>query len=336
MKYKVLVTAEIDIDVLRNMFNDIEFDTAGYIENHEVMDSGDLKKIIAPYNILISEFETVTKDVLDAADNLKFIICCRGGFRSVIDVETCKEKGILVEHNAGRNAGAVAEIVMGYILNWARNISSSDKLVHNRVITSDTRNIPKEYRDSIWGFDNNSPYVALRGRSVSYMTLGIVGYGNVGRKVAEKALAFGMKVMIYDPIDVSISLGENIVRADFKKLLSEADIVTLHCPVTSSNKDMMGKEEFKLMKKDGFFINAARGGLVDENALIWALENGEISGAAIDVTKNEPISDEDPLLNAPNLTITPHIAGASDEVVKKGTEMVIHKLIGFLGMDIVM
>ena len=98
----------------------------------------------------------------------------------------------------------------------------------------------------------------------------------------------------------------------------------------------MSYEQFRMMKKDAFFINAARGGLVDEEALVWALSEKEIAGAAIDVVTQEPIPDNHILLDAPNLLITPHIAGASDEVVRKGTEMVIHKLINFLGMDLVM
>lgn len=336
MKYKALVTAELDIGILRQMVPDIEFDVAGYQVDHIVMESTELEKIIGGYDILISEFETVTRKVIEKAVNLKYIICCRGGYRSVIDVDACKERNIQIDHNAGRNAGAVSEIVMGYILDWSRNIHKSNDLIHNRVITSSSRNIPGEYKDSIWGFDNNSPYVALRGRSISYMTLGLVGYGNVGRQVAEKASAFGMKILIYDPIDVSISTNEKISRVSFDELLEKSDIVSLHCPVTAASKGMMSYDQFKKMKNDSFFVNAARGGLVDEKALIWALQNGEISGAALDVTCNEPIRDDDPLLDAPNLVITPHIAGASDEVVRKGTEMVIHKLINFLDMDLVM
>ena len=336
MKYKALVTAELDVEVLKNTVSDIEFDVAGYCIDHETMTSDDLKNIIEPYDILISEFETVTSDVINAAKNLKLIICCRGGVKSVIDLQAARQRNIMVSHNAGRNANSVSELVLGYILDFNRNITLSNQLIHDRVITSDVRNLPTEYKDTIWGLNNDSPYVKLRGRSLKTMTLGIIGFGNVGRQVAEKAQIFGLKIIIYDPIESTMAISENVKRVTFEEVLQEADIVSLHCPVTSFNKDMMSYDQFKLMKKDAFFINTARGGLVDEEALCWALQNGEIAGAAIDVTKQEPISSDNPLLNVPNLLITPHIAGASEDVVKKGTEMVIHKLISFLGMDLVM
>ncbi len=336
MKLKALVTAEVNTDVLIRTIPEIEFHTAGYNVNHVVMESDELKNLIFDYDILISEFETVTADVLSNAVNLKLIVCCRGGVKSVVDLAEASRRHITVVHNAGRNASAVSEMVMGYILDMCRNITKSNNLIHDKIITSDNRSIPAEYRDTIWGLDEKSPYVALRGRSPRLMTLGIVGYGNVGREVAAKALAFGMNIIIYDPIDLSISTSENVKSVDFDTLLREADVVTLHCPLTSTNNKMMSDEQFKKMKNNAYFINAARGGLVDEDALIRALKTGEIAGAAVDVVTREPVPSYSPLLDVPNLIITPHIAGASDEVVKKGTEMVIHKLIDFMGMDIIM
>lgn len=336
MRLKALVTAEVEIEVLKNTVKDIDFCAAGYCVDHVIMESKELAEIIADYDILISEFETVNAAVIEAAKNLKLIICCRGGVKSVVDIEAAKKKNIMIAHNAGRNANSVSELVMGYILDLNRNISKSDKLIHNKVITSDVRNIPSEYKDTIWGLDSNSPYVKLRGRSLKSMTLGLVGFGNVGRQVAEKASIFGLEIMIYDPIENSMAISENVKKCGFEELLEKADIVSLHCPLTSTNNDMMSFDQFKKMKKSAFFINTARGALVDEEALVWALKEGEIAAAAIDVTKTEPIPSDSPLLDAPNLIITPHIAGASDDVVKKGTEMVIHKLISFLGMDLVM
>lgn len=334
--YKALVTAEVDMDSLRNTVKEIHFDTAGYVVDHEVMESAALSKVIAPYNILISEFETVNKAVLDAAPDLKLIICCRGGVKSVIDTEECAKRGITVLHNAGRNASAVSEMVMGYILDLCRNITKSSNLIHDRKITSDHRTIPTEYKDTIWGLNDESPYHALRGRSPRLMTLGIVGYGNVGREVAAKAEAFGMDILIHDPIDSAMSKTENVRAAGFEELLRESDVVTLHCPLTKENRGMMSDAQFKMMKKSAYFINAARGALVDEAALQRALCSGEIAGAALDVVVTEPISDNWPLLDAPNLLVTPHIAGASDEVVYKGTEMVIHKLMNWLGDERIM
>jgi D-3-phosphoglycerate dehydrogenase len=336
MKYRALVTAELDVEVLKKTVPEIDFDVAGYCVDHEVMESAELAEMIAPYDILISEFETVNASVIDAADKLRLIVCCRGGVKSVVDLQEAGKRNIMVAYNAGRNASAVSEMVMGYILDLCRNITKSNQLIHDRVITSDHRDIPSEYKDTIWGLDKTSPYVALRGRSPKMMTLGIVGYGNVGRQVAEKASVFGMDIIIYDPIDASMATSENVKSVSFEELLKESDVVTLHCPLTATNRKMMSDDQFRMMKNDAFFINAARGGLVDEEALVRALKEHQIAGAAVDVVTQEPIPDNHILLDAPNLLITPHIAGASDEVVRKGTEMVIHKLINFLGMDLVM
>ena len=166
MKMKALVTAELDIHVLKSTVKDIDFDIAGYCLDHEIMESSDLAKIIKGYDILISEFETVNEVVLKEADKLKLIICCRGGVKSVIDVQTAHKKNIMVSHNAGRNANAVSEMVIGYIIDLNRNISLSNKLIHDKIITSSSRDIPTEYKDTIWGLNNESPYVRLRGKSL--------------------------------------------------------------------------------------------------------------------------------------------------------------------------
>jgi len=324
---KALVTAELDINTLIKTIDTIKFDTAGYAKDHKVMESKDLANIVGAYDILISEFETINKNVIENAKNLKLIICCRGGVKSVVDMDAAAKKNITVLHNAGRNASAVSEIVMGYILDMCRNITYSNNLIHNKIITTDSRNIPTEYKDTIWGLDDNSPYHTLRGRSPRLMTLGIVGFGNVGREVAKKAECFGMDILIFDPIDASFSKSENVKSVSFEELLKSSDIVSLHCPLTKDNYHMIGKKEFKMMKKSAFFINAARGDLVDEDALIDALNSGEIKAAALDVVSKEPIDSSSKLLDVPGLIITPHIAGASDEVVLKGTEMVIHKLL---------
>lgn len=331
---KALVTAEVNIEKLKAAIPEMEFETKGYAANRQVMTSEEMWEIISGYDILISEFETISSEVIDAANNLKCIICCRGGFKSVIDVAAAEKKGILVLHNSGRNANAVSEIVMGYILDLCRNITHSDRLIHERKITKSERGIPSEYKDSIWGLDSQSPYVALRGRSPSHMTLGIVGYGNVGKKVAEKAKAFGMKILVCDPFISDNDIPSDIQRVMFDELLGVADIVTLHCSLLPENVNMMGVPQFQAMKNDAFFINAARGVLVDEDALIWALKKGEIAGAAIDVTRDEPLGNDSPLLDAPNLLMTPHIAGASDEVIDNGTNMVIEKLRGFMKKEI--
>ena len=322
---RVLVTAELDCEFLRSSFPGVTFDIAGYGKNYNTLESSELAAMISYYDVLITEFEMVTREVIEKAKKLKLIICCRGGYGTVIDVESAKERGIVLEHNAGRNADSVSEIVMGYILDWCRNISKSNALVHSRVITASERNAPTEYGDSIWGLTESSPYISLRGRSPKGMTLGIVGYGHVGRAVAKKAVSFGMVVGVLDPSTTSDDCA-SLQFDSLEELLRKSDVVSLHCSRKPGNDNLMGRKQFELMKPTAMFINTSRGQFVDEEALIWALQTGQIAAAAIDVSKQEPLRSNSLLLDISNLVITPHIAGSSDDVIQTGTRMTVEKL----------
>jgi D-3-phosphoglycerate dehydrogenase len=330
MGLKGLIMAELDTDRIQEAVPGISFDVLGYGRDRKLLSPGEIAEIIDDYDVLVSEFETIDARVLKAAKKLKLIVCCRAGVKSVIDLKTAEKRGIRVENNVGRNANAVAEMILGYILDWARNITASNRQIHDGTLIGRDFDLPGEYRDSLWGFNAQSPYVALRGRSLVSMKLGIVGFGQVGRIVAQRAEAFGMEILATDPVCDPCTVPGSIRMVSLEELLMTADVVSLHCPVTEQTRDMMNRQRFRLMKNDALFINAARGGLVDEDALVWALKNHEIDAAAIDVAKKEPIPADSVLLRAPNLTITPHIAGASDEVIRRGTEMVVQKLHRFL------
>lgn len=324
----VLVTAELCREEMKRYEPELEIDYKGYCIDHEVLDHGELKKRIPKYDILICEYDTIDKEIIDAAKNLQLIICCRGGVSSVVDIPYCREKGITVCHNLGRNAEAVAELVLGYMIGISRNILSSHQAIFSGKINKRQGKKPKEYKDTVWGLDNDSPFIRYRGKSLKYMTLGIVGYGSVGRKVAEKAMAFGMKIIAYDPLVKEIPLPVEAVSLD--ELLARADFVSLHCGVTEATKGMIDQTTIQKMKDGAVLINTARGELLDEEALVEALKNHKLSGAALDVTRQEPIPDDSVLLTAPNLILTPHIAGSSDDVQVVGTQMVVESLDDYL------
>ena len=162
------------------------------------------------------------------------------------------------------------------------------------------------------------------------MALGIVGFGSAGRQVAQKAAAFGMEILAYDPYVDPATVPENVRLVRLDELLAAADAVTLHCVATPQTKGMFGAEAFAKMKRGSFFVNTARGELVVEDDLIAALKSGHLGGAAIDVTAKEPIASDCPLLDAPNLLVTPHIAGSSDDVQIVGTRMVVEALSDWL------
>ncbi len=329
-KLKALVTAEVIKPILETLSDRIDFEYAGYNIDHDVMPRDELKRRVKDIDVLICEYDTIDAEIFDCAEKLKFIVCCRGGVKTVIDLDKAMENGVIVCNNAGRNANAVSDMTMGYILDLTRNITLTTNLIHNRVITTDVKSKPEEYRDTVWGLDNNSPFIRFRGGSVNHMTLGIVGFGHAGRLVAEKAKAFGMRILAYDPYISPDSVPEYAELVKFDTLLKESDIISLHCVVTPQTKHLFKAAEFEKMKNTAYFINTARGELVDENDLIESLNSGKIAGAAIDVTAVEPIASDCPLLDAKNLIITPHIAGSSFDVQVQGTNMAVESLTDWL------
>ncbi len=330
MRYRALVTAEVITPMLDSLKENIDFDFDGYYIDHEVMPVDELKTKIKDYDILVCEYDTIDKEILDCAENLKLIICCRGGVKSVIDLEAAKEKGIIICNNGGRNAQAVSDFTIAFILDLTRNISKSNALIQNKVITTDVKSKPDNYQDTVWGLDNNSPFIRFRGKSVNHMVLGLVGCGFAGSLVAKKANVFGMEIIAYDPFIDPARVPEFVKLVDFDELLQKSDIISLHCNVTPESKNMFNKETFAKMKEGSYFINTARGELVNESDLIDALNSHHLAGAAIDVTFKEPISSDCPLLDAENLIITPHIAGSSYDVQVCGTQMVKDALEDFI------
>ena len=161
-----------------------------------------------------------------------------------------------------------------------------------KYLTTDVKSKPDEYRDTVWGLDNDSPFIRFRGTSINYMTLGLVGCGCAGQLVAKKAEAFGMKVIAYDPYIDPAKVPESVELVGLDEFLSRADIVSLHCIVSPQTKNMFNKETFAKMKKGSYFINTARGELVVEDDLIEALNSNHLAGAAIDVTVKEPIASD--------------------------------------------
>lgn len=330
-KLKALVTAEVIHEKLQERFADtIDFVYSGYHLDHVVMPHADLCRKIQDYDILICEYDTVSKDVLDAADKLRLIICCRGGVKSVIDLDAARAKGVVVCNNAGRNAGALTDMVMAYILDLTRNITRTSSLIHSGQLVGDVSTKPGEYKDTVWGLDNDSPFIRYRGRSVNHMTLGIVGFGHTGKMLATKAAAFGMRILVYSPHLDFTNAPISVTPVSLSELLERADVVSVNCSLNAQTRDMFSKKEFLSMKRGAYFINAARGEIVVEEDLVEVLKSGHLAGAALDVTRREPIPADSPLVGCPNLIITPHIGGSAYDVQVCGTEMVSASLEAYL------
>lgn len=243
------------------------------------------------FEMIVTQFAPIGKAVLEAASNLKYVGVLRGGIENV-DCEVAQAKGVEVINTPGRNARAVAEFTMGMILSEVRNIARS----HAAMVNDNTfmKNFPnKDCIPEIFG-----------------KTVGLIGFGNIARLVCGYLQAFGAKVIAYEPYAAELNY-TGVEKVELTELLSRSDIVSLHMRLTGDTARMIGKEQFAQMKEGAVFINSARSGLVDEEAMLEVLLNGHLMGAALDVFDNEPLPDGHPFLTLPNVTLLPHLAGST-------------------------
>lgn len=248
---------------------------------------------------LVCEHDPVGREVVDAYRALRVVVACRGTPTNV-DVAACSERGVLVVATPGRNAAAVADLTLALAVCCARKVIPAHRyLVEGRWRRED----PIE------------PYRLFRGPELEGRSFGIVGLGAVGRRVARRAAGFGMRCSYFDPY-VAPDEDAPATRVELDQLLRSSDFVSLHAPATPETAGMIGARQLGLMRPSAFLLNTARASLVDEDALVRCLSAGAIAGAALDVFWDEPLDPDHPLLGAPNVLLTPHIAGASDDAVR--------------------
>lgn len=231
----------------------------------------------------------VNEAVLNSNDNLKLIVCPRGGPVN-IDLVASEKRGVHVVNAPGHNGHAVTDHVFALLLSEVKNIVRGHKLVTSKG----------------WEWRISSAY---QGMELDGKKLGVVGFGSLGRLVPPKAQGFGMKVLVYDPYVSEESIREaGCEKVDLETLLIESDFITIHIRLTKDTVNLFSKEQFEMMKPTAYLINTSRGPVIDEEALHWALTHGKIAGAGLDVYWNEPINHESPLLEIDNITLTPHVA----------------------------
>ena len=269
-------------------------DVVGELVIHDDTRPGEVASRIADADIVFTNKIRLDAGLIEAAPRLRFIALTATGTDN-IDTDCARAHGIGVANIRNYCTQSVVEHVFGVMLTLTHNLNR----YHNAV------------RDGAWQQSRDFCMLDFPVRELSALTLGIVGYGALGQGVADKARAFGMRVL------VSARPGSDTVpdgRAGFEDMLAEADVITLHCPLTDATRQLFSTEQFEAMKPDAMLINTARGALVDSQALVIALGNDEIAAAAIDVLPVEPPVDGDPLLDyaGGNLILTPHIAWATD------------------------
>ena len=251
-----------------------------------------LKEAIKDYDALVVRSATkVTKDIIDRAQNLKVIGRAGVGLDNV-DLEAATAKGIIVMNTPAGNTISTAEHTVSMILSLSRNIPQANGSTKKG----------EWKRSKFMG-------VELYGK-----TLGIVGFGRIGSEVAKRVLSFGMKVLAFDPFlsrEVAQSIGVEVV--ELKEIFGRAEYITVHTPLTEETKHMISSKEFAVMKKGVRIVNCARGGIIDEAALIIAIKEGKVAGAALDVFEQEPVSLESELLKLDNVIVTPHLGASTEE-----------------------
>ncbi|NLX87052.1 MAG: phosphoglycerate dehydrogenase [Clostridiales bacterium] len=254
---------------------------------------GQLDDVVA----IITGLEPVTGKVINSAPRLRVIVKHGIGVDN-IDLDAAKEKGVIVANSPGTNREAVADLVFGLMLSLARKIPQSDRQVREGKW-------PKVFGQSVWG-----------------KTLGIIGLGVIGKSVAQRAKGFNMKVLAFDKYwDEEFASANGIIRSEVDEILKESDFVTLHVPLMEETRNLIGEKQLSIMKPTAYLINAARGGVVDEDALYKALKEGRIAGAGIDVFSTEPPT-QSPLLGLQNVILTPHMGGFTDGALSMTSEFV--------------
>lgn len=257
--------------------------------------------------MVLGLFQPMSKKLMEQMPNLKIVGVCRAGVENV-NVEEATKRGILAVNVKGRNAEAVSDFTMGLILSEVRNIARAHYSVKNR-----------EWRKT---FSNSDNVIQLKNK-----TIGLVGFGYIGQLVAKKLSGFDVKVVVFDPfISEEFAQEKNVTLVSKEELFKISDIVSVHARLVSATKNMIDKECIDSMKKTAIFINTARSGLVDYDALALALKEKRILGAALDVFNSEPVNPKSPFIDLDNVTLTTHIAGTTSEVLANSPGMLMEDI----------
>ena len=254
----------------------------------------------------------ITETVLSACPGIR-LICVQATGYNIVDCDACARRGIPVTNVPSYGTAAVAQFTMALILELCHRIGLHDQSVHR----------------GDWVKSDNFCYWLTPQTELAGKTLGILGFGRIGREVGKLAKAFGMKVIAYNrsQCDEGREIGEYV---DLDTLLARSDILSLHCPQTPGTEKIINARSLGKMKDGAMLINTARGGLVDENAVAEALRSGKLRGAAVDVVSKEPMAPDNPLLSAPGCIITPHIAWAPVESRQRLLDCVVENIRCFL------
>lgn len=265
----------------------------GSYECYDVLNEEGLCGVVKNADAILLNRVTITAKVMDSAPRLKYIGLLATGYNNV-DIDAARKRGIAVTNIPGYSTNAVATHTMGFIMALALSLVKYNDHVKNGG----------------WSFAPGCDCFPFKMQELEGKTLGLFGFGNIAQRVAKMARVFGMRVIYYSRTPKTF---EGATQVNFDTLLAESDFLSLHAPLTPETENTFDTEAFLKMKPTAYFINTARGGIVNEPALAEALNKGVIAGAAVDVTAKEPLTEESPLFGAKNCIYTPHVAWGAYE-----------------------
>ncbi len=278
-----------------------------------VNDSEKVIDVIGDAEIVFTNKTIITKEVLERVPNVKYIGVLATGY-NVVDIAAASELGITVTNVPAYSTDAVAQFTFALILELTNQVG-----IHHAAVKDG------EWENSIDFSFTKTPLIELNGK-----TLGIIGFGRIGQATAKIALAFGMKLRVFSNRKYPELESDSFKNVDLETLMSESDIISLHCPLNEKTEGLINKNSIKKMKDGVMLINTSRGPLIVEEDLKNALNSGKIGGAGVDVVSAEPIKKDNPLLQAKNCIITPHIAWAPKEARERLMHIAVKNLEDFL------
>jgi D-3-phosphoglycerate dehydrogenase len=333
---KAFITARIDkTQVDRLVSNGFDVEQGGFGITGVKLTETELIEKFKNIEVAVVEFENITDAVLESAKNLKVVACLRNEPGASLDIASATKRGIPALFAPGRNAVAVAEYTLGLMISIARSIPTTHHLLRYTdeltAVTYSDKSGERKNVTSEWSMDPGAPFQRFQGDELMGKTVGLVGAGFIGQEIAKRVAALGMKLIAFDPYAKADQLAKlSITSVALDELAAQSDFVVMAAKVTPESTGLFGANQFAAMKPSAYFINTARAALVDYDALFQALNENKIAGAGLDVYPTEPLPGGSPFRKLTNVVLSPHLAGATREVVEHHSKMVVDDLLGLL------
>ena len=308
---RALILAPFSSQYLTHLRRSLDVAYESWLDTRQIYDPEQLAMRLRDESIaaLVVESDFVFEDTFEGAPRLKFVGVCRNATYQ-IDVEAATRHEVVVVNTPARNAQAVAEHALGLMFALARRIP----FAHNYVTGGRWKNPA-------------APYIEMRGAELAGRTLGIIGLGAIGRSLVTMASGIGMRCIAYDPYAAK---DPSIAMMELDPMLSDTDFVSIHAPLTPETHGLLDARRLGLMKPTSYMVNLSDAQIVSESALVSALRNRSIAGAAMDVFEAQPLPPNSPLRSLDNIVLTPHLGGATEETVERHSEMMSTDLLRFL------